>query len=427
MRGPASPDRVAGTAVVTLALLALVIGAPARARAQAPADSAARFAAREAQLRGGADRSGRCGTCHPRERVQFEHSRHAAEDVTCVSCHGGNDQALDRAAAHARGFRRIGRREVPAVCASCHSDETKMRPYDLPVDQLALYNTSGHGRRLAQGDTKVAVCSDCHGAHDILAAEDPTSRVFPSNIPKTCGACHGDTTRVAGHGAPYNEYMGSVHAHELIDRGNRHAPSCVSCHGAHGAAPPQVGDVDKVCGNCHTAERRYFIAGPHRAGMVGAGLGECSSCHGAHAIATAQPQRLGPMCARCHGDGSPHVQRGARMFQAYDRAAKEIDHTARRIEKDECIPIPTEDYRARLETAHTYLREALPAAHAVDETVVADFAGRARSVGEEIEREIHEKLVERNWRYVGLALFWFYLILTIVILRRFQGRSRRER
>jgi predicted CXXCH cytochrome family protein len=366
--------------------------------------------------------SGRCGVCHPAERVQFEHSRHAVETVSCVSCHGGNDRAIDQAGAHSGRFRgRPARASIPALCASCHSDETRMRAYNLPVDQFALYQTSGHGQALAKGNLRVAVCSDCHGAHDVLPPDDPASRVFPTNIPKTCGGCHGDTSATAPKpGGEYREYLSSVHAHELLDKGNRRAPTCVSCHGAHGAAPPQVGDVDKVCGNCHTAERRYFTAGPHLAGMTKAGLPECASCHKAHAIAAAQPRRLGTACAECHGPRSAQEQLGKRLYASYSAALAGIGRAAESVEKAERIPLPTEDYRARLENARTYLREALPAAHAADAAVVEGFTSRALSVSDEIEREIHKKLVERNWRYVGLALFWFYLILTIVILRRQQ-------
>jgi hypothetical protein len=196
----------------------------------------------------------------------------------------------------------------------------------------------------------------------------------------------------------------------------------VSCHGAHGAAPPTVGDVDKVCGNCHTAERRYFSMGPHRSGMTKAGLAECSSCHGSHAVAAAQPRRLGTQCAQCHGADSRQAKLGQRLFAAYSAATREIERASQRVEAAERIPLPTEDYRARLETARTYLREVLPAAHAADAALVDGLTSRARSVGSEIEREIHEKMVERNWRYVGLALLWFYLVITILILRRLQRR-----
>ena len=35
-------------------------------------------------------------------------------------------------------------------------------------------------------------CSNCHGAHDIKAEDNPESKVNWHNIPNTCGACHVD-------------------------------------------------------------------------------------------------------------------------------------------------------------------------------------------------------------------------------------------
>ena len=407
---------------VCLVLAASCALLAAGARAQ-PADAIARPSTSPAPA---SAMSGRCGVCHPSERVLFEKSRHAAEAVHCTSCHGGDDRSLDAHTAHGGSFRgRPARLQIPALCASCHASQELMRAYNLPVDQYALYQTSGHGRRLAQGDTRVAVCSDCHGAHDILAPSDPASRVFSLNIPKTCGTCHGDSTLMASRGKTevLSQYLSSVHAHELFDKGNRRAPSCVSCHGVHGAAPPAVGDVDKVCGQCHTAERRYFAAGPHRAALLNAKLPECASCHGDHAIQRADPARLASICADCHADGSPQRALGSKLWTEYHTAAQEVDKAAGLIDQADAIPIQTEDYRARLEEARTYLREALPAAHNVREDLVSGLTVRARSVSAEIEHEIYTKLGNLRARKFVLILFWFYVLLTVLVLRRFRGRS----
>ena len=421
----AAPLRVRPPARAVVALAALAAGLTAAIALGQPGSPSP--AAQPPQA--ASSNAGRCGVCHPGERVQFERSRHAQEDVRCVSCHGGDDRSLDQGIAHGRGF--IGRprhAEIPRLCASCHADESKMRPYNLPVDQYALYQTSGHGRRLAAGDMRVAVCSDCHGAHDILPPEDPSSRVFPLNVPRTCGRCHGDSTivdRSGGRADAYRAYLASVHARELIERGNARAPTCVGCHGVHGAAPPGAGDIDKVCGHCHTAERRYFAAGAHRAGMVKAGLPECVSCHGHHDIATAQPQRLAAMCATCHGERTPQATLGAKMWTEYQAASTQIEQAAALITRADAVPIQTDDYRARLEEARTYLREALPAAHAVQEHTVANLTLRARSVGAEVASEIYGKLGHLQARKVGLVVFWFYVLLTVLILRRFQSRAAR--
>jgi len=416
-----APRRRPGAARVAAALLAGWLATAVAA--SAPARDATRRAAPAAT-----PAAGLCGVCHPAERVAHERSAHAAEDVACTDCHGGNARTLDQGAAHGGDFRgAIRHADEPRLCASCHSDVERMRPYDLPVDQWALYQTSGHGRLLARGDTRVAVCSSCHGAHEIRAASDPASRTYDLNIARTCGTCHGDSAMMASRpeaGRAWQDYQASVHAKALHEKGNRQAPTCVSCHGVHGAAPPQTGDVGKVCGLCHTAERRWFADGAHGRRMAARGFSQCASCHGDHAIEAAQPARLETQCANCHGGGSPQERLGQAMYGQWKRARDELDRAEATIARAAQVPLRTEDYLARLEEGRTYLSEALPAAHGLDSTEVAHFASRAASVGEEIRRELDEKLAERNWGYVGLALFWFYVVLTLLVLRGFRrGRG----
>jgi len=403
---------------VLLAALAAGVLAAFPAAAQGPASN------------GTTPGAGTCGTCHPSERVAYASSRHAQEDVRCVSCHGGNDRALEVGAAHSGSFRgRPARASIPKLCASCHADEERMRPYNLPVDQYALYQTSGHGKALARGDTRVAVCSDCHGAHDILPPSDPRSRVHRPNIPKTCGHCHGDTTSAQGSisGKPtYPIYVQSVHAHALYDRGNPNAPTCVSCHGVHGAAPPSMGSVDKVCGQCHEVERRYVAAGPHAPQRGEASdRPQCVTCHGSHEVTAAQPERLASSCGTCHEADGPQARLGERLWNDYRVANGEVEQAAAILARAEAVPLNTEDYQARLEEARTYMREALPAAHAADAQVVESFTQRARAVAREVQSELHAKLGNLQMRRLLLVVFWFYLIITILILRRFQKAPRR--
>jgi hypothetical protein len=422
----ASGGRLIALALVAFAALAAVDAA--RAAKPAPGDSSRPAAATAAASLPAADGAGRCGSCHPSERVAFERSRHAPEGVRCVSCHGGDDRTLDRARAHGAGFRgRIARADIPRACASCHSDEDRMRPYNIPVDQLALYHTSGHGKALAAGNTRAAVCSDCHDAHEVMAEDDPASKSYRLNVPRTCGTCHGDTTHAAAAVGPavYGAYAQSIHAQQLLEKGNRNAPNCTDCHGVHGAAPPSIGDVSKVCGQCHAVERRYFAAGPHLKVMSAQGLAECASCHGDHLIAKSDPQRLATQCATCHGEGSEQQKLGASMWEDYRAAASALAEAEARIATADRIPLPTDDYKARLEQGRTYLREALPAAHSVKGELVASFTGRARSVADEIRGEIDHKLSERRWRYVGLALFLLFVGLTMVLLQQLRARPAR--
>jgi len=303
-----------------------------------------------------------------------------------------------------------------------------MRPYDLPLDQLELYQTSRHGILLAGGDKQVAVCSDCHGAHDILPASDPVSRIAVSNIPRTCGRCHGDTTLVRQRHIQnaYAQYMTSVHAHQLFDLGNLRAPTCVSCHGVHGATPPEVDEISKVCGRCHTAERRYFLAGPHAQKMAAQDVPACIACHGNHAIEASRVDRLGSGCANCHEAGSRLGKMGPAMLADYQGAMTEIEKAEKQIARADEVPIQTEDYHARVEEARTYLREAMTAAHAVQPELVAGFTLRARSVGTEIQSELQHKFFNLKTSKLFLIVFWFYVLVTVGILLRTRNRPPRR-
>src|SRR5271169_3639336 len=111
----------------------------------------------------------------------FSHDIHSQVGLTCVSCHGGDASSDDPAESMSRKAAwkgKIDRRQIPQLCGSCHSDPVYMRQFNpsMRTDQLAEYHTSVHGKRLAGGDTKVAVCTDCHGVHDLRAPSDPQSK-----------------------------------------------------------------------------------------------------------------------------------------------------------------------------------------------------------------------------------------------------------
>lgn len=375
--------------------------------------------------------TGMCGVCHSDIRVRFEQSVHREEGIGCVSCHGGDPKALTVAGAHRGGFRgKLSKRAIPALCASCHADVAKMRPYNLPSDQYALYQTSQHGIRLAKGDMNVAVCTDCHGIHEIRAPDDPQSRVFPRNIPATCGRCHGNAALLKKYGRkdnPYLDYKAGVHGRAFLIDGNDAAPSCARCHGSHGATPPGVGDVDKVCGQCHSKARSYFLSSPHKEAMVAAGEPECAACHGNHRISPASPALLGPVCKKCHEPDDEALHVAARFKAMVTGASAMIDEANRRVAVAARIPLYVDDYKARLEDARTALLEAYPATHSLDTLEVEPYTRRARSIAEQVSAEVHHKLSGRWWNKVGLGLFWFYLLVTAAILVRARRRAAAEK
>ncbi|HYX25201.1 MAG TPA: hypothetical protein VFC23_13690, partial [Thermoanaerobaculia bacterium] len=308
-----------------------------------------------------------CVTCHAnpdlfdgaRRKIvdSFRADVHAAVGISCQDCHGGNPDpklaedpgAMDPKFA-SNPYRGAPKRtDVPRFCGRCHSDPEYMKRFrpGLRVDQEREYATSVHGKLLAQGDTKVATCVDCHGVHGILRPSDPRSPVFPKHVAETCSTCHGDPKRMAGYtladGRPlpvdqYARWRRSVHAAAMFDKGDLTAPTCNDCHGNHGATPPGVESVAFVCGQCHGREAELFRASAKHAGFQGhngllAGAGgkcaacheppepqaslttvhsftECVTCHENHAVVRPTVAMLSPLpaipCAFCHeGPGRP--------------------------------------------------------------------------------------------------------------------------
>jgi hypothetical protein len=372
-----------------------------------------------------------CGVCHPVERVAFENSAHAEERIGCEDCHGGDPQSIDLDLAHKGRFDSLGDRlRIPVLCAKCHSDSAKMRPYNLPADQYAIYQTSEHGMAIARGDDRAAVCSDCHGAHDILPGSDPASRVHPRNIPATCDQCHSDEPIMAEYGLDAtisSQYRASVHGKALLELGNSAAPDCSRCHGVHGATPPGVGDVEKVCGACHQQVQRAFRESPHFEALPAAGLSECASCHENHAIRTFSTTDVETVCAQCHAEESDAVRGGQKLRTMIEASQQEIDKADELIREAEQIPLDMEDHRARLIEARTYLKELPTITHQLSLDAVETLTRRARSVGEEVQHDVYSKLRQRSTRRIVLLALWFYILMSVAILVEYKRRLRREK
>ena len=256
----------------------------------------------------------------------FADDLHARVGFTCANCHGGDPKAEDQDAAHDRrkGFKgKPAPKDIPALCGDCHGDAAKMKQYNpsLRVDQLVEYRTSGHGKKLAAGDEKVATCVSCHGAHGVLPVKDARSPVYPTRMAETCNHCHGDAGLMSAHKLPsdvYAKYKQSVHFEMLMKKGDLSAPTCNSCHGNHGAAPPNVGSVANVCGTCHSIFAEQFKASPHQKAFAELDLPGCVTCHENHAIVHPTDEFLADgaasKCSSCHEAGTKGAQAAAAMY-----------------------------------------------------------------------------------------------------------------
>jgi predicted CXXCH cytochrome family protein len=255
-----------------------------------------------------------CVNCHSdpeffgEDRIQivkdFTEDIHARVDLSCHDCHGGNpDPAVsdDFAAAMDPDFKAnpykgvVGRTEIPGFCGGCHSDPVFMKQYspDIRIDQEEEYWTSLHGQALRKGDTKVAVCVDCHGIHGIRRVGDSTSPVFPKRVAETCAACHADEEHMSGYQLPdgrplptnqFAAWTNSVHGRAMLEKEDLSAPTCNDCHGNHGATPPGLESITFICGQCHSREAELFRSSSKHDGFqlhneLLAGAEGCTDCH----------------------------------------------------------------------------------------------------------------------------------------------------
>lgn len=325
---------------------------------------------------------------------------------------------------------------IPALCASCHADVQLMRQYNLPTDQYAKYNESVHGKRLVEGDTIVATCFDCHGGHQVLKANDPASSVYPANVPTLCARCHSDKDLMAPYGIPTNQmdlYRQSVHGHALIDKQDFRAPTCATCHGTHGAAPPGFTEVANVCGSCHSATQDYYLKSAHAQG--GDSGPKCETCHGQHGVnqptdallLTAEPQH----CGACHTPDSAAGKVAQSIYDAFASTVQAYTGAENSIKVAQQIGMLVTQQEAELQKANTGIITARAAQHTVDSDTVLKSLEEARKTADGAkagaEGAISQSIVRRRAMVIALAA----IALTIVALyllkrlldRRLEGEA----
>ena len=134
-----------------------------------------------------------CGRCHQKEKSAYLEGIHGQlaargeEDVpVCTDCHGEHGIIPPSDPNSPVSPTRV----AEETCARCHDSAVLNERYGMPPGRLTSYLDSYHGLKSSAGDTRVANCASCHGAHRILPASNPESRVNPANLRHTCGTCH---------------------------------------------------------------------------------------------------------------------------------------------------------------------------------------------------------------------------------------------
>ena len=346
---------------------------------------------------------------------------HQQFGLGCVDCHGGDAAQDDVDLAKDKTFRGSPKRaEVPEFCARCHADSGYIKAYNprLRVDQLELYRTSRHGQQLKKGDTKVAVCTDCHGVHGIQTAKHPKSLTFPWNIPQTCGRCHADEALMKGYGIPADQlalYKESVHAQALFEKKDLSAPACNSCHGNHGAAPPEVKSIAFVCRQCHPSAGELFSKSPHKRAFDDMGFSECEACHGKHRILRPTDDMLGTgqgsLCVQCHEAGSKGLAAAGRIHDLVVDFRGAIERNQALLGEAERKGVEVSDQKYKLQEIHTLLVTVRNLTHALDAADLEGKVAEGKTLLTVVQASAEAALREAKLRRKGLVVATVFLIL----------------
>ncbi|HVC00250.1 MAG TPA: cytochrome c3 family protein [Candidatus Dormibacteraeota bacterium] len=390
-----------------------------------------------------------CLDCHSRldpplqvKAEVFARSIHAQKGLSCVSCHGGDPTTDDmaRAMSPAAGFKGpISRKQIPALCASCHSNAAYMRGFDpsLRTDEFSQYQTSVHGQLLAKGDTKVAVCTDCHGLHDIRAPSDPQSSVYPLNVAKTCATCHANAAYMKPYKIPtdqYASYTASVHYEDLTVKGDLSAPTCVTCHGSHGAAPPGVTSVVNVCSTCHIFQAELFDKSPHKQAFASMGLPGCVVCHSNHRIVEPTDAFIGTgkgaVCVNCHTRGDPGYIAAARIHQGLTELTVSIQRSDNILSEAESSGVEVGSALLELNDARDDLMKARVSVHNFSVAPVEKNIQAGLAVTQKTYKAGVAALAERDYRRKGLGIALIVILAVVIgfglLIKKVESRNRQE-
>jgi len=357
--------------------------------------------------------------------VHFKHG------LSCVGCHGGDATSDDEEIAmdEAVGFVGVPSPEqIPAFCGKCHSDLDYMRTFQptIRTDQESQYHSSGHGKTLAKGDTKVATCASCHTAHAILPASDTRSTVHALNVPNTCNHCHGNDEYMAGYGLHtgiFDAYAISVHGKALLEDEDVGAPACNDCHGNHGALPPQVRSLAEVCGTCHPNNQLFFEESPMAAPFEDEELHSCIECHGQHEILKPTDDMVGvgdvSVCLDCHAEGDEGYAVADTIYQHLHELVQLSDSAAVLQAEVARIGMDDVDIQYLLRDAHQALIQSRTLVHTFDDAKVGEETAKGVTFAEEaieLSQSQIEEHSNRRWGF-GLATVFISILVVALFLR----------
>lgn len=233
-----------------------------------------------------------------------------------------------------------------ADCLMCHSDHDFKGSFENG-ELISLYVDNGEFEQSVHGpaglkclachteiyryphhQTEQVSCVDCHPAEGGTVDVADTSlrvqlpftdeRAMTLSINESCRSCHEKEFDVAGD---------SAHV-KVLQGGNRYAPVCVDCHGAHDITTPKEprAKISRTCGNCHKAVYSTYLSSIHGAALtneMNPDVPTCTGCHGVHSVRGPRDPSFRDdsiaICGGCHSD-RPTMDKyniSTQVFQTY--------------------------------------------------------------------------------------------------------------
>jgi hypothetical protein len=367
----------------------------------------------------------------------LEESIHVEKEVACHNCHGGDPKSFDEAKSMSKEKGFVGRpsfRGTPEFCARCHSNPVMMRQYNLRTDQLAEYRTSQHGKLLYEkGDKNTAVCTSCHGIHDIKAKDNPLSMVYKTNLPRTCARCHSEKTIMDKYKIPSNQFdlfRNSVHGIMLMERNDLRAPGCADCHGIHGANPPGYKEIANVCASCHSSIADLFKQSPHYAERTKVHMARCVDCHGSHDVShpttdlyVGTEERH---CGGCHGADSKQVRLGLVLKKNVDDAIASVEQAKKAIDKIRKSGKDITKIEEAFEASRAELVKARAVTHTLNVDRVSEYTKKSQEKADDVMKSVDQIIKELKGRKKEVIFVLVILAAIIVIVSVYYFRVKQQ-
>ncbi len=146
----------------------------------------------------------KCGGCHEKLYATYASSVHGealvkakSQDVPiCIDCHRAHDTGDPRTVDY--------RNDIPFMCGHCHANKAIVGKYGLSTDVVTTYLSDFHGSTASiyreqvggayRPNRPIAVCTDCHGTHDIMSMSVVGTGEVKTLLLRKCRRCHEGAT-----------------------------------------------------------------------------------------------------------------------------------------------------------------------------------------------------------------------------------------